>query len=66
MIVVGLVISPSSEVVYAVSMPGVMAGVVTNTWFSQLLAEFHTYITSILKLAKAFVQSSTELLDCFV
>lgn len=47
-------------------MPSLMAGVVTSMWFSQLLAEFHTYTTPILKLAKVFVQTSSELLDCVV
>lgn len=46
-------------------MPDLMAGVVTSMGFSQLLAEFHAYTTPILKLAKVFVQSSSELLDCF-
>lgn len=45
-------------------MPGLIARGCDPMWFSQLLAEFHTYTTPILKLAKVFVQSSSELLDC--
>lgn len=47
-------------------MPGLMAGVVTSMWLSQLLAEFDTYTTPILKLEEVLVQSSGELLHCFV
>lgn len=46
-------ISPSKVAVYDVPFLGVclMAGIGTRTWFSQLSAEFHTFITPNLKSA---------------